>query len=566
MARGRMAVVMGLLLLAGAVPSGALAGGDPTVSILAVEMVNGHVLEVDVATAGADSSQAETPTTATLTVWLGAMPVRAALPLFHMPSRFAWVVDLPAGVVRVGGVAIGTFSPILPFRDNTRFAVEVTLERGPHLATDRQTGTVLLPTVIVPGLLNMLGQPNAAVLDGFKRFGYKDVGPAQTLFWFAYPASGRTLQEDATDLATYVRRVVLPKAYAARINVVGFSSGGLLPRWNVAYDVDGWGTLVNRLALVGVPNEGAVFAYLAAHSPLYRPFAAWGRSPLATAHLPTFPFWRARSGEPWAAPPNGENPTLAQLNSRPIPDGVRVYLYYGKLDRGRHRTVMGLTGAPVGGAATYGAGDGVVLVASVLGQSINGAGEITGLTRRVVLRVNVGSVLHVFLFPKAASLVAPAMQDTFQTSLVFARTAKAAQVGVVLRADTDISERNLFGPPEAAAKHQTRHRSSVHFDTPGCADGLCQRLLTDQRHDGRGSSLFAVLRRQTDPAPGPVVPPRPSNHWAVLSRSCNQLMDHLDCQPQGEQDGPPTHKLRCETVRVGPHDLWVAGKEKKDNE
>jgi hypothetical protein len=431
MTHGHTTAVVGLFLLTVTIPPGTLARGDPTISIVAVGMANQHTLKVDVTTAGVDWLRGEAPAMATLAVWLGATPVHAALPLIGMPSRFAWVIDLPAGTVRVGGIAIETFSLVRPFTDNMRFSVEVTLRRGLHVAMDRRSGTILLPTVIVPGLLNMLGPPNERVLNGFRRLGYTDVGPAPTLFWFTYPAGGRTLPESANNLAKYVRLVVLSKAYAARVNVVGYSSGGLLPRWNVAYDVDGWGTLVNRLALVGVPNEGAVFAYVVEHSPLYRPFAAWGRSPLAATNRPTFPFWRARSGEPWTMPPDGGNPMLAQLNSRPTPDGVRVYLYYGELAPGPRRTVRGFTGSLIGGAATYGPGDGVVLVASVLGQSINGTGEIAGLTRRVVLTVNLGSVLHVFLFPKAASLVANAMQDGFQTSLASASTADAMVRAIV---------------------------------------------------------------------------------------------------------------------------------------
>ncbi|HKV44936.1 MAG TPA: hypothetical protein VJT32_09735 [bacterium] len=425
MTHGHTTAVVGLLLLAITIPPGTLARGDPTISIVAVGMANRHSLKVDVTTAEADSLPGEAPAMATLAVWLGTTPVHAELQLIAMPSRFAWMIDLSSGTVRVGGIAIGTFSPVRPFTDNMRFSVEVTLRRGPHVAVARRNSTILLPTVIVPGLLNMLGPPNERVLNGFRRLGYTDVGPAPTLFWFTYPARGRTLPASASSLAEYVHLVVLPKAYAARINVVGYSSGGLLPRWNVAYDVDGWGTLVSRLALVAVPNEGAVFAYVVEHSLLFRPFAAWGRSPLAASDRPTFPFWRVQPGEPWTMPPDGGNPILAQLNSRPIPDGVRVYLYYGEFAPGAHRTVQGFTGSLIGGAATYGRGDGIVLVASVLGQSINGTEEIAGLTRRVVLTVDLGSVPHVFLFPKAAGLVARAMQDGFQTSLAPASTADA---------------------------------------------------------------------------------------------------------------------------------------------
>lgn len=97
------------------------------------------------------------------------------------------------------------------------------------------------------------------------------------------------MEQGAQALAAYVRRVVLPVTYAARINVVGYSVGGLMARWNVAYDVDGWGMLVNRLILVGVPNEGTVMAYVASHAPSFVPFSGLGRSPVVPSLTPTFP-------------------------------------------------------------------------------------------------------------------------------------------------------------------------------------------------------------------------------------------------------------------------------------
>ncbi len=115
---------------------------------------------------------------------------------------------------------------------------------------------------------------------------------------------------------------MLPATYAAKINVFAHSVGGIITRWNIAYNIDGLGTLVNRLALVGVPNEGAVMAYLGGHAPSIFPFAGWTHSPLLHAVTPTFLFWRDNPAERWGAPPDGGNPLLARLNAQPIPSGI----------------------------------------------------------------------------------------------------------------------------------------------------------------------------------------------------------------------------------------------------
>src|SRR5690242_6732935 len=102
-----------------------------------------------------------------------------------------------------------------------------------------------------------------------------------------------------------------------------------MARWNVQFDVDGWGTLVNRLILVGVPNEGSVLAYAYRNTPTFLPYAYLARSPAVNEMTPTFPFWRAAPTQPWDMPPDGGNPKLAALNARPMPEGIRVWVFYG---------------------------------------------------------------------------------------------------------------------------------------------------------------------------------------------------------------------------------------------
>ncbi len=406
-------LLVALLVLA-AIPAAGQPLDPPRVAILDAEMV-GRSLRITIVTAGLGAPQVDPPAV-TVSAWLDGVPIRAELPLIHMPPRFAMDLDLPAGVVRVGGIPVGTFSPVLPFKENMRFPVEVALSHGLRTATARREVVLLLPTVIVSGYLNELGGPNPEVLAAFRLHGYRDEGPSPTLFWFAYPSRQLTLEQGAQALATYVRRVVLPTTYAAKINVVGYSVGGLLARWNVAYNADGWGTLLDRLILVGVPNEGTVMAYVAEHAPSFLPFSEWGRSPLAHAIGPTFPFWRAGPAQPWSVPPDGRNTLLAQLNARPIPDSIRVYAFYGSHDPRNSagpQTAEGVTGLLPGAALSHGAGDGVVLAASAQGLPIHGEAGVPALANRAILRVDLGSVYHTGLLAAGADRIAGALLDRF---------------------------------------------------------------------------------------------------------------------------------------------------------
>lgn len=392
-------------------------------AIVDVGMVGPASLRVTVATSGLAGSGGDL-STVTLSARVDGVPIQAALPFVHMPGRFAMDIDLAEGIVRAGGVGVGTFAPVSPLRENLRFPLEVTIHRGAAVATASRTAVIPLPTVLVPGYMNEWGGPSAQLLETFRRHGYTVSGPGQNLFWFTYPSGQATVPEGAAALAAYVRGVVLPATHAARINIIGYSLGGLLARWNVAYDVDGWGALVNRLALVGVPNEGTVMAYLAAHAPSVLPFAGLGHRPAAAAFLPTFPFWRADAAEPWTIPADVDNQLLAGLNARPIPQDVRVYVFYGSNDprrTGGPQTSAGLTGEMPGSALSYGEGDGVVLSASALGLAIRGGAGVPALTDRDVVRVDLGAVYHSGLLEAASDKLTGALLDRFAD--------RAAEVG-----------------------------------------------------------------------------------------------------------------------------------------
>lgn len=388
---------------------------EGVVSILGVRMADAHCLRIEISATGLEARPGELPIL-TLSVGLGVAPVTVTLPLVHMSRRFAVDLDLQAGEVRVGSVSVGAFTPVPRFAENMRFPVEATVRRGPETATVRRTVTLLLPTVIVPGYLNESGGPNADMLATLRRHGYADAGAgaSPTLFWFSYPSRGIGLQEGAQSLAAYVRQVVFPATYAAKINVIGYSLGGLLARWNVAYNVDGWDTLVNRLILVGVPNEGAVMTYLGQHAPTFLPFSGLGKSPVAPALLPTFPFWRSKPKDAWSFPPDAVNPMLDQLNARPIPSGIRVYLFYGDYDPHDPAgpvTLSGITGILPGAELLFAAGDGIVLAASAQGLPIHGGTGVPALADRAVLQVDLGAAYHLGLLAVAADRIAAALLD-----------------------------------------------------------------------------------------------------------------------------------------------------------
>jgi hypothetical protein len=376
-----------------------------TVAILDTGMVEGHTLRVHIATSDLGARLADPPELE-LDAWLGGVHVHGSLPLIGMPPRVPIPVDadLSEGTVRVGVVKVGEFPPVPRFTENVKFPVQVALRQGGRTATAHRTITVLLPTVIVPGYANELGGRDDAALAAFRGHGYRDSGNGPTLFWFGYPSHELTLEQAAHALADYVHRTVLTTAYAAKINVVGYSLGGLLARWNIQFDVDGWGALVNRLLLVGVPNEGTVVAYLYRNVPTFVPYGYLAHAPAAHSMMPTFPFWRDSSAHAWSVPSEADNPVLAELNRRPMPSGMQVEVFYGSAQN----TVTGVTD---NGAPTLGPGDGIVPAASAAGLPIQGGSGVPALLAPNVVRVDLGSVGH-------SQLMSAAVVDRFTAALL----------------------------------------------------------------------------------------------------------------------------------------------------
>ncbi|HEV2357504.1 MAG TPA: hypothetical protein VGZ23_07840 [bacterium] len=387
--------------------------------------------QVSVPTQGL-STEAAGPATVSVATDVGAVPAHATFSVAQLPAAVTMDFDLPHGVIRTGGRQIGSFPPVAPLTDNLKFPIDVAIRRGGTVVTERREVTLLLPTVIIPGYSDERRPPDRVVLSRLAQYGYTEAGGLPTLFWFSYQSHTMGLEEGAQALAAYARRVVLPTTYAAKINVVGYSVGGLFARWNIAYDVDGWSSLVNRLILVAVPNEGAVLPYLGEHAPSFFPFAGLSKTRLARVMMPVFPFWRPTAAAPWSLPPDAGNSLLAGLNERPIPPEVRVYLLYGNNDPshpGGPQTAAGLTGALPGATVSFGPGDGIVLTASALGFPINGSPAVPALAGRGVMRVDLGRVYHTHVLQAAAVRAAAALQDRFESAAEVAGTAPRAPLG-----------------------------------------------------------------------------------------------------------------------------------------
>ncbi|HEV2282347.1 MAG TPA: alpha/beta fold hydrolase [bacterium] len=399
------------LVLVGAVLAAALSGAEGreetqfAVHISAPHMLGPGRLGADVTV---DGLRPEPQPTVEWTVTIGAQVIRRP-PHPLIAPRVPASIDLPAGQVRVGGdVSVAEFTRVPPLEENLPVGVEITVRQGDTVAIARQTAVLLVPTVIVPGYLNdILETPDPDVMSRFARRGFSAGGPSPDLFWFPYRSRALSLRDAAATLAAYVKNVVLRATYAARINVVGYSLGGLIARWNIAFE-PGWDRLVNRLILVGTPNQGAVASYVYA----WYPAGILARTRAARDLLPTFPFWRPDPRTPWTIPPDGRNPTLAELNAHPLPESVRVFALYGRREAG---AMSGVTGRLPDATFSFGPGDGVVLTASVLGLAVNGGGGLHGLRDRFVATVDLGPQRHLNLLWAATPRIADILVDRTTT-------------------------------------------------------------------------------------------------------------------------------------------------------
>jgi hypothetical protein len=136
------------------------------------------------------------------------------------------------------------------------------------------------------------------------------------------------------------------------------------------------------------------------------------RTRAARELLPTFPFWRPDPRTPWTIPPDGRNPTLAELNAHPLPESVRAFALYGRREAG---TMSGVTGRLPDATFSFGPGDGVVLTASVLGLPVNGGGGVPWLRDRFLATVDLGPQRHLSLLGAATPKIADILVDRTTT-------------------------------------------------------------------------------------------------------------------------------------------------------
>jgi hypothetical protein len=392
--------------------AGAAAPARPEVSLEPAGMADPHTVRLAVSAAGPAEAG---PLTMSVAVPPGTAV--AELPLARMPKRFPMVLDLARGEVSVGGIRIGAFAPMPPPSDNIRVEVAVTVRDGTGTATARAAVDLLLPTVIVPGYRNESTFVPDPILAAMERAGYKSAGPAPTVFWAAYGSAPLSIGGEAGEIGRYLRRVVRPAVYASRVNIVGYSVGGVVARWALAEDAADWRGLVNRLVLVGVPDEGLVIAYLADRMLPGMPLTGWAHGPLVRDLYPAFPYWRAGPGQPWSFPPGGVGTTLARLNRIPLPGAIRVYVIYGddpRTDGMGFDTVVGITGVLPGGELSWGAGDGLVLAASAQGLPIHGGPGDPALAHNLVCRVDAGPIYHTHLLRAAVPRIAGMLRDRWE--------------------------------------------------------------------------------------------------------------------------------------------------------
>ncbi len=443
--RATLALALSAALAGSLFVSNGQAAVPLAVSISSLQMVAPGRVGVDVAIAGL---RPELQPTIEGTTALGGHVIIEGPRFPVAASRIPAAIDLPAGKFRVGGVGTHDFAPVPPPDENTSIAVEVTVRQGDEVATARQTGVLLLPTLIVPGYLNDLGgTPYPRIMSVLKQRGYRATGASPNVFWFAYNSRRLGVEAAARALAAYVREVVLPSTYAARINVVAYSLGGLMTRWNLAFE-PGWDQLVNRFVMVGVPNEGAVMSYVYA----WYAIASMARTPAARDLLPTFPFWRPSPKAAWGFPPDGQNPELETLNTHPLPEGIRAYAFYGNRQPGPAGpgTEAGITGQLPRPRFSYGPGDGIVLTASALGLPVNGGTGVPGLVDRLIMQVDLGAVGHLSLLEAAMPKIADLLIDRSTADRPNTPRAGAERTRAVLGAVT-----NSIGLPDAGTKRET---------------------------------------------------------------------------------------------------------------
>lgn len=259
------------------------------------------------------------------------------------------------------------------FSDNVKFRITpIWSEAGRECVGSPSDAMILLPTILVPGILNGSGGDGTfPVLESSLRSSTvlrddvlgepyrmeRDASFYPTLFTLRYRTSSAPIREGAFELSSLVTRVK-SLTWADRVNVVGHSKGGLVGRWYTAASAPflGAGSLpaVRRLIMCVSPHVGSLEA-------------AWeeilpGRR--FNNLLPLWPWFRPvadRNGVPVEFAVRERNTELESLNDAMLPLGVAYSIFYSDgNDLGPLPTKVTRTGNPQNFVFTYLDGDGTV--------------------------------------------------------------------------------------------------------------------------------------------------------------------------------------------------------------
>ena len=205
---------------------------------------------------------------------------------FHTPSRISGFVMIESGFVHTNPIDF-TFNlkdeGVPRFQEQVRVKVEATAtetwdeEPSPLTGTDEKKERILLPVIIIHGVL---GDLSTTSLPGAN---YKTIGPGMPELILALNTDGYepvgSVSPTAHKLvypslhvmgiqglsATYLKPLVdqitdaqTGTTYAARVDLVAHSMGGLLSRYYIESTPGlNHGDKVRKLVMVGTPNEGA---------------------------------------------------------------------------------------------------------------------------------------------------------------------------------------------------------------------------------------------------------------------------------------------------------------------
>jgi hypothetical protein len=155
------------------------------------------------------------------------------------------------------------------FDDNQKFTMTATINEAGNSGSAKTDVEIPLPVVHVHGILTdclpdrtphgafdylKRNHPSYAEDDGFPKL--TTVYP--TLVSFDYPSLNADALYSASQLTGWIHDKVLSQTWAAKVNVIAHSLGGIISRTAIVNF--GAGAFINKLILVGSPSEGAAVA------------------------------------------------------------------------------------------------------------------------------------------------------------------------------------------------------------------------------------------------------------------------------------------------------------------